>query len=161
MMASQPDLSNINPYERHAKWVMILGGIFYVLALTSFVWAEYQNQAFRVLAAENWNKNLKACVTNHPQQINKQFVDQCFLDSDLEKIKNTSAFNKSIKLYFFTLPMLFVSLSTITGYMGLIWWGIYQGAARRPFVAVSAIGILIQTILLVWLIVVRSMDLAV
>ena len=66
---------------------------------------------------------------------------------------------KNLKPWFWNLPLLGLTFATILGYSGLIWWGIYQPASRRPMVAISAIGMLIQTALFIWILVVRFVGL--
>jgi hypothetical protein len=75
--------------------------------------------------------------------------------------RRLSEFRDRVLLFVWSMPLVWITLSTIFGYSGLIMWGVLLPASRRPFVALSAIGILIQTLLLVWMLVSRYLELRV
>ena len=145
----------IRKTEIKALLVLSAGGLFFVLALASYFYAEYEYKAGQLLLHQDQSRSVQKCM----QMQDIVELRQCYTSSQVSHIERHKTFLQRLRPYFWTLPLSFLTLATILGYSGLIWWGIYQPATRRPMVAISAIGILIQTALFVWILVVRFIGL--
>lgn len=156
------DTAIIKKYEKRALWLLISAGLCFILAICSFLYAEFMDYTVVKGLDQELAKKTKNCKLGPSAKLNtNQKTQECIMNQKLHYIKLKKNFYRAIKPFFWTWPLMLISLSTILGYLGLIWWAVYQPASKRPFIAISAMGILIQTILMIWIIVMRFVGLPV
>ena len=144
----------INPSEKKAILVLVAGGFFFLLAISSYLYAEYALRFEQPGLEIIYGDELGVCDAGpRTAQLG------CINAAGERHARRLSAFREHVLLFVWKLPLVWITLSTILGYSGLIMWGVLLPASRRPFIALSAIGILIQTLLLVWMLVLRYLDL--
>ncbi|MCB1174310.1 MAG: hypothetical protein KDK39_12125 [Leptospiraceae bacterium] len=136
--------------ERRALWVLFWGGVFFVLGLFSYIYAEFSYSTGIDELRRLQNKEVGACFERKAE-----LVRDCYTDVSVDHYKKHQSLLADVQPWSWHIPLLCITLATTLGYSGLIWWGVYQPASRRPMVAISAIGILLQTILFIWLLVLR------
>lgn len=127
---------------------MIAGGACFLLAIGCYVYAEYLVQNRVPELEQLFEQSIAACGGKAGDPV-------CIRTAGEKHVTRFAENKTSIKTFIWTLPIFLISSATILGYLGLIIWGIQQPASRRPMVAISAMGILIQTILFIWILVMR------
>ncbi|MCR9145002.1 MAG: hypothetical protein NXI24_22380 [bacterium] len=146
----------MNPREKQAILVLVAGGVFFLLAIGSYIYAEYALRYHQPALETVYAAELEVCdAAAHAERL------VCIEKAGADRLDRQAEFRERTLLFVWHLPLIFITLSTVLGYSGLIMWGVLLPASRRPFIALSAIGILIQTLLLVWLLVLRYLDLRV
>ena len=133
--------------------MLVLGGVFFVLAISSYLYAEY----LYATTAQNIEADYTAALTTCDAGESASISD-CAARATQDYEVQHKVFESQLRTFVLNLPLAGVTLATIFGYSGLIMWGIQLPASRRPFIAVSAMGILLQTILLVVIIIHRFLD---
>lgn len=131
---------------------MLAGGACFLLAIGFYMYAEYLIHFGMPELEQIFEQAVSAC-SGQPNEA------ACIRAAGEKHVLRFSENKQNIRTFLWTLPIFLVSTATIMGYLGLILWGIQQPASRRPFVAVSGMGILIQTILFIWILVMRFIGL--
>lgn len=146
----------INTAEKRAIQILVGGGFFFLLAIGCYLYAEYLLRFEQLGLEAVYSAELTVC-----DQAATANQLACINAAGEQHVIRLAEFRDWIIIFVWNLPLFWITLSTILGYSGLIMWGIQLPASRRPFIALSAIGILIQTLLLVWLLVMRFLELRV
>ena len=136
--------------------MLVAGGFFFLLAISCYLYAEYLLRFEQPALEAVYSAELTVCDQG---EATSQLA--CINAAGEQHAARLAELKDWLIVFIWNLPLLWITLSTILGYSGLIMWGIQLPASRRPFIALSAIGILIQTLLLVWLLVMRFLELRV
>ncbi|MCB1323349.1 MAG: hypothetical protein KDK34_24030 [Leptospiraceae bacterium] len=144
----------MNPAEKKAMYVLIAGGIFFVIAMLSYVYAEYLHRYERPRLEVIYGQDINACA----DRVGVQYI-ACVQEAADANAQRIESIKSSINMFVLNMPLTWITFATIFGYSGLVMWYIQLPAYRRPWIAISAIGILLQTMLMVGVIIHRFLDL--